>query len=111
MYSTNDKVILALIGAGGRGTRLILSTQKCCPNVEIKYVCDVDENRGGNAIAELEKQQGKKPLQVTDMRTIFDDKEVDAVIIATPEHWHALATIWACQAGKDVYVEKIFHCQ
>ncbi|HDR52499.1 MAG TPA: Gfo/Idh/MocA family oxidoreductase [Mariniphaga anaerophila] len=106
MNSAGDKVILALIGAGGRGTRLILSTQKCCTNVEVKYVCDVDETRGGNAVAELEKQQGKKPQQVSDMRRVLDDNEVDAVIIATPEHWHALATVWACQAGKDVYVEK-----
>ncbi len=106
MINANDKVILALIGAGGRGTRLILTTQKCCPNVEVKYICDVDDTRGGNAVAELEKQQGKRPQQVSDMRRVFDDKEVDGVIIATPEQWHALATIWACQAGKDVYVEK-----
>jgi predicted dehydrogenase len=106
MSSANDKVVLALIGAGGRGTRLILSTQKCCPDVEVKYVCDVDESRGGSAVTELEKQQNKKPLKVSDMRQVFDDQEVDAVIIATPEHWHALATIWACQASKDVYVEK-----
>ena len=52
------------------------------------------------------KIQGSKPLRVRDMRTVFDDKEVDAVFIATPEHWHGLATMWACQAGKDVYVEK-----
>ena len=106
MGSTNEKVVLALIGAGGRGTQLILSMQKCCPNVEVKYICDVDNERGGRAINELGKQQKMKVLQVEDMRRIFDDKEVDAVVIATPEHWHALATIWACQAGKDVYVEK-----
>lgn len=102
----NDKVILALIGAGGWGTELILILAKLNLNVQVKYVCDVDDTRGGLAIKELEKIQKVRPLRVRDMRKVFDDKEVDGVIIATPQHWHALATIWACQAGKDVYVEK-----
>ncbi len=106
MADANDKVILALIGAGGRGTQVILSMQKCVPGVEVKYVCEVDEERGGRAIDELEKQQNYKPVRIGDMRKSFDDKDVDAVVICTPEHWHALATIRACQAGKDVYVEK-----
>jgi predicted dehydrogenase len=106
MTSANDKVVLALIGAGGRGTQVILSMQKCTPGVEVKYVCEVDEERGGRAIDELEKQQKVRPKRVEDMRRTFEDKDVDAVVICTPEHWHALATVWACQAGKDVYVEK-----
>lgn len=106
MASANEKVVLALIGAGGRGTQLILGMQKCSPGVEVKYICDVDKERGGRAIDELEKQQKIRPQRVEDMRRVFDDKDVDAVVIATPEHWHALATVWACQAGKDVYVEK-----
>ena len=106
MASKNDKVVLALIGAGGRGTQVILSMQKCTPGVEVKYVCEVDEERGGRAIDELEKQQKVRPKRIGDMRLSFDDKDVDAVVICTPEHWHALATIRACQAGKDVYVEK-----
>ena len=106
MASSNDKVVLALIGAGGRGTQVILSMQKCTPGVEVKYVCEVDEERGERAIDELEKQQRIKPKRVADMRRTFEDKDVDAVVICTPEHWHALATVWACQAGKDVYVEK-----
>ncbi len=106
MTSSNDKVILALIGAGGRGTQVILSMQKCVPGVEVKYVCEVDEQRGGRAIDELEKQQKVRPVRINDMRKAFDDKDVDAVVICTPEHWHALATVRACQAGKDVYVEK-----
>ena len=106
MASANDKVVLALIGAGGRGTQVILSMQKCTPGVEVKYVCEVDEERGGRAIDELEKQQNVRPGRIGDMRISFDDKDVDAVVICTPEHWHALATIRACQAGKDVYVEK-----
>src|SRR5665811_1152379 len=106
MTSVNDKVVLALIGAGGRGTQNILSFKKCCPEVEVKYVCEVDLERGGRAIDELGKQQKYIPQRIDDMRKAFDDKDVDAVVICTPEHWHALATIWACQAGKDVYVEK-----
>ena len=106
MTSANDKVVLALIGAGGRGTQVILSMQKCTPGVEVKYVCEVDEERGGRAIDELEKQQKVRPKRIGDMRLSFDDKDVDAVVICTPEHWHALATIRACQSGKDVYVEK-----
>jgi predicted dehydrogenase len=106
MASVNDKVVLALIGAGGRGTQVILSMQKCCPGVEVKYICEIDKERGGRVIDELGKQQKVKPKRVEDMRRVFDDKDVDAVVICTPEHWHALGTIWACQAGKDVYVEK-----
>jgi predicted dehydrogenase len=101
-----DKVILALIGAGSWGTNLILEAANAGENILIKYVCDVDDTRGGRAISELEKIQGVRPVAVRDMRKVFDDKEVDGVFVETPEHWHALATIWACQAGKDVYVEK-----
>lgn len=106
MASANDKVVLALIGAGGRGTQVILSMQKCLPGVEVKYVCEVDRERGGRAIDELEKQQKVRPQRIDNMNRAFDDKDVDAVVICTPEHWHGLATIRACQAGKDVYVEK-----
>lgn len=104
--SPSDKVILALIGAGGYGSRLSMQAARLGENVEIKYICDVDDTRGGWAMTELEKIQGFAPKKVRDMRTVFDDKEVDGVFVATPEHWHALASIWACQAGKDVYVEK-----
>lgn len=106
MANANDKVVLALIGAGGRGTQVILSMQKCTPGVEVKYVCEVDQERGGRVIDELEKQQKVRPQRIDDMRRAFEDKDVDAAVICTPEHWHALATIRACQAGKDVYVEK-----
>jgi len=102
----NDKLILALIGAGNWGTVLIRNVLAINKNVEIKYICDVDDTRGGRAIAEVEKVQGFKPARVRDMRRVFDDKDVDAVIVATPQHWHALASIWAMQTGKDVYVEK-----
>jgi predicted dehydrogenase len=106
MKSANNKVVLALIGAGGRGTQVILGMQQCVEGVEVKYVCDVDSQRGGNAIKELSKLQGYEPTRVADMRKVFDDSDVDAVVVTTPEHWHALATIRACEAKKDVYVEK-----
>jgi predicted dehydrogenase len=106
MKEANNKVVLALIGAGGRGTQVILGLQQCAKDVEVKYVCDVDNQRGGNAIKELSKLQGYEPARIADMRKVFDDKDVDAAVITTPEHWHALATIWACEAKKDVYVEK-----
>jgi predicted dehydrogenase len=102
----SEKLVLALIGAGGRGSQIILSLRQCAANVEVKYVCEVDDQRGGSVIQELGKQQGYEPTRVADMRKVFDDKDVDAVVVATPEHWHALATIRACEAGKDVYVEK-----
>lgn len=102
----NDKIILALIGAGGRGVPCVISCCKSNANVEIKTVCDVNDLRSSEAAAEIEKQLGYKPKTSRYMKEVYDDKDVDAVWIATPDHWHVLATIWACQAGKDVYVEK-----
>lgn len=102
-----DKVVLGLIGAGSRGTELIIDFYKNCRNIEVKYICDVDATRGGYAIKELTQMQGYAPRWEEDMRRVYDDKDIDAVIIATPEHWHTLAMIRACQAGKDVFVEKV----
>ncbi|RIH62803.1 gfo/Idh/MocA family oxidoreductase [Mariniphaga sediminis] len=104
--SANDTVVLALIGAGAHGINLTLQAAKLNENIRFKYICDVDDTRGGLAISELKKMQGFEPVRTRDMRKVFDDKEIDGVIIATPGQWHALATVWACQAGKDVYVEK-----
>src|SRR5680860_1407652 len=102
----NDKIVLALIGAGGRGLGTIISTCKVNSNVEIKTVCDVKTTRVEAAVNTIEKELGYKPKSSKNMKEVFDDKDIDAVWISTPEHWHALATVWACQAGKDVYVEK-----
>jgi predicted dehydrogenase len=102
----NDRLVVALIGCGGHGTKVVTDAAKLKENIHVKYFCDVDDTRGGYGIEEVGEIQGSKPQRVRDMRKVFDDKEVDAVFIATPEHWHGLATMWACQAGKDVYVEK-----
>jgi len=101
----NERVVLAIIGAGNYGTKVITRMIKL-PNVQVKYACDVNDERGAGTIKTLEESQGFAPKRIVDMREALDDKEVNGVLISTPEHWHALATIWACQAGKDVYVEK-----
>ena len=72
----------------------------------IKYICDVDEAIGQRRVDQFEKKYGYRPKFVRDIRKGLDDKDLDTVAIATPNHWHALAGIWAMQAGKDVYVEK-----
>jgi predicted dehydrogenase len=100
-----DKVVLALIGAGGRGQGVMQGIASR-ENVDVKYVCDLEEARAAGAAGALEKTQNARPKTTKDMREVFDDKDVHGVVIATPEQWHALATVWACQAGKDVYVEK-----
>lgn len=105
VLGANNKVVLGLIGAGARGSLLIEGMTKS-DYVETKYVCEVDGTRGRGTIRNLEKIQGYAPKRVIDMREVFDDKDVDAVVVTTPGQWHALATVWACQADKDVYVEK-----
>jgi predicted dehydrogenase len=105
VQGANEKVILGLIGAGGRGSALAGGLAQL-PNVEFKYVCDANRERGAGLMADLAKKQARPPRRVVDLREVLDDKEVNGVVVATPEHWHALATVWACQAGKDVYVEK-----
>ena len=103
--SPNDRIVMALMGAGGRGSQVIrsLGTHK---DVELAWICDVDAGRGNDLVAHFEKTRGKAPKKTQELRRVLDDKDVDALLVATPDHWHALATIWACQAGKDVYVEK-----
>ena len=75
------------------------------PNAQIVALCDVDENVLNQRLADVEKSH-PKPKPYTDFRKLLEDKSIDAVSIATPNHWHSLMAIWACQAGKDVYVEK-----
>jgi predicted dehydrogenase len=101
----SDKVVVGVMGVGGRGTQLT-SFFAARPDVEIAYVCDVNAKRLPGAVKVVEEQQGKTPKTVGNFQRILEDKSVDAMICATPDHWHSLATVLACQAGKDVYVEK-----
>jgi len=103
--AASEKVVLALIGAGGRG-RLVTQGLAALEGVEFRYVCDLEDTRAAKMAQALGNIQGTVPKITAEMRRVFDDKDVHGVVIATPEQWHALATVWACQAGKDVYVEK-----
>ena len=101
----NDQIRVAIIGVHGRGLEHIAGYLKQKDAV-ITTICDVDQHVIGKANTLIKAGQGKEPKYVQDLRKVFDDPNIDAVSIATPNHWHSLATIWACQAGKDVYVEK-----
>ena len=101
----SNKVRVAVLGCRIRGPQHVAELAKV-PDLEIAYVCDPDIDLVNKLAAVVEKQQGKKPEAVQDMRRVFDDKSIDAVFIATPNHWHALAAIWAMQSGKEAYVEK-----
>ena len=98
----NEKIVVGLIGCGGRGTH-DAGLFKKMPQVEVAYVSDVDQNRLADAAKHFDVSSSHA---VGDMRRILDDKSVDAVVIATPDHWHSPASILACDAGKHVYVEK-----
>jgi len=107
VLGANDRINVGVVGIGGRGRDHIDGYAKL-PQCRIAAVCDVDQAGRERGIAQVEKLLNYKPKQYSDMRQLFEDKEIDAVSFATPNHWHALGTIWACQAGKDVYVEKPF---
>src|SRR3954452_17493885 len=96
----------AVGGVGGRGHQLIGRLRET-PGVNIVALCDADRAHLDREL-EAARDHGGKVAAYHDPREVFDDKSVDAVIVALPNHWHALATVWACQAGKDVYVEKPF---
>ena len=111
----NDSIRVAVVGlgstdavggVGGRGHQLIASLLQV-PGVRIAALCDVDDSflrREAQPLAD----RGNRVTTHRDMRRVFEDRSIDAVVVATPNHWHGLATVWACQAGKDVYVEKPF---
>src|ERR1700676_5135522 len=100
----NDKISVGVMGLG-RGSALA-SAVTAIPNAEIAYLCEVDSRRLAQAVEMIGGKQARKPQAVGDFRKILDDKSVDALLIAAPDHWHAPATILACEAGKHVYVEK-----
>ncbi|HSW45122.1 MAG TPA: Gfo/Idh/MocA family oxidoreductase [Phycisphaerae bacterium] len=101
----NEELRIACIGIRSQGRNHIQAHAKG-KNTKVVTLCDVDERLFGDRIKILAELNRPAPKTETDMRRVFEDKDVDAVSFATPNHWHALGTIWACQAGKDVYVEK-----
>jgi len=104
-FGANEQINMAVMGVRQRG-RNHLSEFAKIPNVKIKAICDIDEKILGNRADEIEKKYGERPITEVDIRKVLENKDIDAIAIAAPDHWHALATIWACQAGKHVYVEK-----
>lgn len=105
--SANDRIRAAVVGVKGRGVSHMSSFNRMSKsNVELVAICDCYEHTVKERAGQFEQQFGKKLRTCTDMRELFADKDIDVVSFALPNHWHALATIWACQAGKDVYVEK-----
>jgi predicted dehydrogenase len=106
VFGANNRIRMCTIGFNGQGNSHIKDILAMKDDAEYVALCDVDANvleRGAKAI---ETAQGKAPRRYRDLRDALQDREIDAVTIATPNHWHALAALWACQAGKDVYVEK-----
>ena len=105
VWGANDRINVAIVGVGGRGQAHI-KAYAARPDVNIYALCDVDQANLERSQAHARQLTGVTPKGFKEMRDVFADKEVQAVSMPLPNHWHALATIWACQAGKDVYVEK-----
>jgi predicted dehydrogenase len=104
-FGASDQVRVAVIGVHGRGRNHIENFSKL-PGVQVVALCDPDGQIVAQRAREFEETYGRKVRTEQDLRKLYEDPEIDVVSIATPNHWHSLATIWACQAGKDVYVEK-----
>lgn len=104
VLGANERVNIALIGCGGRGRYVARGMTEY--GADVTHLCDLHEGRLEKAATFIAEVQDRKPKLVKDMQEVFDSKDVDAVIIATPDHWHGPATVFACKAGKDVYVEK-----
>jgi len=103
--SPNERVIVGVMGLGGRGSYLARQFARR-PDCEVAYLCDVKSDILESRAQQIKGASGKTPKIVGDFRKMLDDKDVNAIIVATPDHWHVPATVFACQAGKDVYVEK-----
>lgn len=101
----NNKVVVAVMGVNGRGNAVAKSFASTT-GAEVGFICDVDERAVAASIADVASVQDRKPEGVVDFRTLLDNDDIDALVIAAPDHWHAPAAIMAMQAGKDVYLEK-----
>jgi predicted dehydrogenase len=102
----DDRLRFAVIGCGGRGASHVDDLLNMADHVKIVALCDPDEAHAGAYATRVEDETGERPRIYTDVRKLLEDKDIHAVTIATPNHWHSLGAIWAMQAGKDVYVEK-----
>jgi predicted dehydrogenase len=105
VMGANDRVRVAICGVRGRGKDHIYGLS-CVRGADIAALCEVDENVLNQRLDDVEKLGVPKPKPYVDVRKLLEDKDIDAISIAAPNHWHSLMAIWACQAGKDVYVEK-----
>jgi predicted dehydrogenase len=102
----SERVNVAVIGVKGRGGGLAQGFA-AMPGAQVTHLCDVDAGVLAGRLGEVAaRHDGRAPRGESDLRRVLDDKSVDAIVVATPDHWHALATVWGCQAGKHVYVEK-----
>ena len=104
-FAANETVNMAIVGVGSRGTDHVKQYLKL-PSARIAALCDVDTAQMERVSQIVYDQTQKRPKNYQDLRKLYEDKDIDAVSIATPNHWHALATVWALEAGKDVYCEK-----
>jgi predicted dehydrogenase len=105
VLGANERVRVAVVGINSRGNAHI-GGYIGQPNVEVAALVDPDRRVLANRVSNVEKKTGKAPVGETDIRKVLEDKSIDAISIATPNHWHSLMTIWGAQAGKHVYVEK-----
>jgi predicted dehydrogenase len=105
VLGSNDAVRVAVAGLNGRGAAHV-GAYLSLKDVDLTYLIDPDSSKHGKYTKTIDAKGKTQPKTVTDVRKVLEDKNVDAVSIATPNHWHALMTIWSCQADKDVYVEK-----
>jgi len=102
---SNERLRVAIVGLGGRGITLAQMFARR-PDIEIAWLCDPDQRRWARSVAAFDPPLARPPQTAADFRRVLEDRTVDALVVATPDHWHGLATILACEAGKDVYVEK-----
>jgi predicted dehydrogenase len=101
----NDQIVLGMIGVGLQGTSRLREFLRHA-DTRVAAVCDVDRDHLDRAVAEVEKIRGQKPKAFGDFRRVLEDRDIDAVVVVTPDHWHAIPTVRAFEAGKDVFVEK-----
>src|SRR5690606_10949220 len=104
-FGANDRVNLAVVGIRGQGGAHLSGFSRI-ENVRIAAICDVDQNLFPDRVSELRERTGEEPRTYTDIRRLFENRDIDAAPSAIPNQWHALASIWAAQEGKNVSVEK-----